>query len=67
MSNTWSHNCDSTGKFHLIEHNHECPYCKINSAVESIRHAGYLAAPHKSNQPVTKIRQVAALLMGKIK
>jgi len=65
MSNTWSHNCNSTGEFYLIEYGHECPHCKINSMVECIRHAGYIATPFVSKQKDTKIKQLAALLMGK--
>jgi len=33
--------------------------------VECIRHAGYTATPFVSKQKNTKIKQLAALLMGK--
>jgi hypothetical protein len=68
MSNTWSHNCDSTGKFNLIPLEQVCPTCGINNQVEAIRHAGFMATPYQK-KPTTQSRakRIAALFMPKQK
>jgi hypothetical protein len=66
MSNTWSHNCDSTGQFSLIPLGQVCPTCGINNQVESLRHAGFMATPYI--RPTVKVRRrLAALLLPKEK
>jgi hypothetical protein len=67
MSNTWSHNCDSTGKFSLIPLGQVCPTCGINNQVESLRHAGFMAIPYSKPKEQTKVRRLAALFMPKQK
>lgn len=60
---TWSHNCDSTGKFYLIPLNEECTACGTSSAVSAIRHAGYVPLPIVKKEENKTKRKIAALFL----
>lgn len=65
---TWSHLCNSTNSFVVLNTDQECTICGINNTVQTLRLDGYAPMPVVLRGPSPKLstaRKIAALFRPK--